>query len=186
LFTITRDARGLAAGFEDGDKSALTPISRDAFSYARRNAELIFASDGTGEITNILWKQNGLARSLPRIGPFIHSFRPHADPDPAFTRQVRDVLHALSDGVRREVKTPGLSTGAWEDYCVSGPVHGLAGIQSLDYIDSQNVAGRHIERHHGEVDRITYYKLGTAKKTRYLMVYLTADGLVTDFDYEDD
>lgn len=34
--------------------------------------------------------------------------------------------------------------------------------------------------------RISYYKLGTAKKTRYLMVYLTPDGLVGDFDYVED
>jgi hypothetical protein len=103
-----------------------------------------------------------------------------------FTQQLRAVLHALADGVRRDVETPGLSPGTWGDYCVSGPVRGLVGIQSLEYIDSQNVAGRHIERHHGEVSRISYYKLVTATKTRYLIVYLTADALVTDFDYVED
>jgi hypothetical protein len=48
------------------------------------------------------------------------------------------------------------------------------------------VAGRNIERHHGEVSRISYYKLVTDKKTQYLMVYLTSNGLVTDFDYVED
>jgi hypothetical protein len=186
LFTITGDARGLSAGFEDGDRSALTPVSKNTFFYARRSAEIEFATDDKGEITKISWKQNGKERRLPRIGPFIHSLQVHADPDPAFTQRVRAVLQALADGVRRDVKAPGLSPGAWEDYCVSGPVGGLRGIQSLNYIDSKNVAGRHIERHHGEVNRISYYKLVTAKKTRYLMVYLTADGLVTDFDYVED
>ena len=186
LFTIRGDVRGIAAGLEDGDKSALVPISKETFFYSRRNAEIKFATDGKGEITKILWRQNGKERSLPRIGPFVHSLEVHADPDPAFTKQVRAVLQALGDGVRRDVKTPGLSSGAWKDYSVSGPVRGLIGIQSLDYINSQNVAGRHIERHHGEVSRIGYYKLVTAKKTWYLMVYLTANGLVTDFDYVDD
>jgi hypothetical protein len=37
-----------------------------------------------------------------------------------------------------------------------------------------------------EVSRISYYKLVTTKKTRYLMVYLTADRLLTDFDYVED
>lgn len=50
--------------------------------------------------------------------------------------------------------------------CVTGPVRRLAGIQSLEYIDSQNVAGRKIERHLGEVSQIIYYKLVTTKKTR--------------------
>jgi hypothetical protein len=65
-------------------------------------------------------------------------------------------------------------------------MHGLIGVQSLYYLDSQNVAGRHIERHHGEVSQISYYKLVTAKKTRYPFIYLTADGLLTDFNYVED
>jgi hypothetical protein len=56
----------------------------------------------------------------------------------------------------------------------------------LDYIATQNVGGRNIERHHGKVNRIVYYKMVTGKATEYLMVYLTADDLVTDFDYFDD
>jgi len=183
LFTITRDAGGLSAGFEDGDKSVLTPISKDAFFYARRNAEIQFIADKNGEITNILWKQNSKERNVPHIGPFIQSLQVHADPDPAFTQQLRAVLQALADGVHKDAKTPGLSPGAWADYSLSGPVRGLADIQSLDYIDSQSVAGRDIKRHHGDVSRISYYKLTTKKKTRYLMVYLTADRLLTDFDY---
>jgi hypothetical protein len=72
------------------------------------------------------------------------------------------------------------------DYSSSGPVRGLVNIRSLEYIDSQSVAGRNIQRHRGEVSRISYYKLVTEKKIRYLMVYLTSDGLVTDFDYVED
>jgi predicted metalloprotease with PDZ domain len=186
LFTITGDARGLSAGLEQGDKSALTLISHNAFFYTRRNAEMQFVADNQGEITHILWKQNGKQRSVPRIGPFIHSLQAHADPDPAFTLKLRAVLQALGYGVHTDARTPGLSSGAWADYCASGPVRGLAGIQSLDYIDSQNVAGRHIERHQSEVSQISYYKLVMTKKTRYLMVYLTADRLLTDFDYVED
>lgn len=99
---------------------------------------------------------------------------------------MRAVLEGLSEGVRLDMKTPGLAPGALKDYSSSGPVHGLIGIRSLDYIASQDVGGRHIERHHGEVNRIVYYKLVTKKANEYLMIYLTSDDQVTDFDYVDD
>jgi len=186
LFTVSRGARSLLAGFEDGDKAQLTPISPSTFFYARRNAQIEFTTDLQGEVTGILWKQNGQQRNVPRIGPFIHSLHLHADPDAAFTQQVRAVLQALGEGVHSDVQIAGLSPGALADYSSSGPVRGLVNIRSLEYIDSQSVAGRNIQRHRGEVSRISYYKLVTEKKIRYLMVYLTSDGLVTDFDYVED
>jgi hypothetical protein len=186
LFVINKDARGLTAGFEDGDKTELTAVSEETFFYARRNSLLTFSRNDQGAVTGILWKQNGMERIVPRVGPFIHSLEVHPDPDTTFTKKVLSVLEALGEGVSSDVKTPGLAPGAWADYCSSGPVRGLLGIRSLDYLDSQSVAGRHIERHHGEVSRINYYKLVTEKKTRYLMVYLTDNGLVTDFDYVED
>lgn len=186
LFTVTSDGRGLSAGFPDTEGTELTPISADTFFCARRNAQLSFLRDNQGEVTSIVWKQNGEQRSVPRIGPFIHSMHALPDPNVAFTQHVRAVLEGLSEGVRLDMKTPGLAPGALKDYSSSGPVHGLIGIRSLDYIASQDVGGRHIERHHGEVNRIVYYKLVTKKANEYLMIYLTSDDQVTDFDYVDD
>lgn len=186
MLQVMSDGHRLLAGFEDQQGSELTPVAPDTFFYTRRNAQIVFLRDERGEITGILWEENGRERNVPRVGPFIHSLHPEADPDPGFTERVRGVLVALSEGVRSDTQTPGLAAGAWKDYVSSGPVHGLVGIRSLDYIASQNVAGRNIERHGGVVSRIIYYKLTTAKHSEYLMVYLTADSLVTDFDYTDD
>jgi predicted metalloprotease with PDZ domain len=186
MLLITCDEQRLLAGFEDHEGSELTPVAPDTFFYTQRNAQIVFLRDLHGEITGILWRENGHDRRVPRIGPLIHSLHPEADPYPALTRRVRGALVALSEGVRLDAKTPGLAPGAWKDYASSGPVHGLAGIRSLDYIASQNVAGRGIERHGGVVSQITYYKLVTNKRSEYLMIYLTTDGLVTDFDYVDD
>lgn len=186
LFTVTIDGRGLSAGFPDRDGAELIPISADTFFYARRNAQLSFLRDSHGEVTSVLWKQGGLQRKVPRVGPFIHSIQACPDPDVAFTQGVRAVLEALSLGVHLDMKVPGLAPGALKDYSSSGPVRGLIGIHSLDYIASQDIGGRHIERHNGKVNRIVYYKLVTRKATEYLMIYLTPDDLVTDFDYVDD
>jgi predicted metalloprotease with PDZ domain len=185
MLQVTSDGHRLLASFEDHEGSELTPVSLENFFYAERNAQIVFLRDEHGEVTAILWKENGQVRKVPRIGPFIHSLHPEADPNPSLTERVRGVLVALSEGVRLDANTPGLAPGAWKDYASSGPVHGLVGIRSLDYIASQDVAARGIERHGGVVSRILYYKL-TTKRSEYLMVYLTADSLVTDFDYEDD
>jgi predicted metalloprotease with PDZ domain len=186
LFNVTTDGRGVSAGFPDRDGGKLTPVSADTFFYTRRNAQLSFLRDSQGEVTRILWKQGGQQRSVPRVGPYIHSMHAQPDPDVAFTQRVRAVLDALSEGVHLDTNTPGLAPGALSDYSSSGPVHGLIGIRSLDYIASQDVGGRNIERHNGIVNRIVYFKLVTRKATEYLMIYLTSDGLVTDFDYVDD
>jgi hypothetical protein len=183
---VTSDGHRLLAGFEDHEGSPLTPVAQDSFFYAQRNAQINFVRDEHGEMAGILWKENGQERKVPRIGPFIHSLHPETDPDPGFTERVRGVLVALSEGVRFAAKTPGLAPGASKDYALSGPVHGLVGIRSLDYVASQDVAGRGIERHGGAVSRIIYYKRTTNKRSQYLMVYLTPDGMLTDFDYEDD
>jgi predicted metalloprotease with PDZ domain len=186
LFNVTSDGQVLSAGFPDSGGAELTPISSETFSYARRNAQVSFLRDSLGQVTGILWKQNDLRRTVPRLGPFIHSIPAQPDPDVAFSQRVRAVMDALSQGVHLDVKTPGLAPGALQDYSSSGPVHHLIGIRLLDYIATQNVGGRNIERHHGKVNRIVYYKMVTGKATEYLMVYLTADDLVTDFDYFDD
>jgi predicted metalloprotease with PDZ domain len=186
MLLVTSDGHRLLAGFEDHEGWELTPISPDIFFYTERNAQIVFLRDEHREITGILWKENGRERNVPRIGPFIHSLHPDADPNPTLTERVRGVLSALSEGVRLYAETPGLAPGARKDYASSGPVHGLVGIRSLDYVASQNVDGRGIERHGGVVSRIIYYKLTTNKRSEYLMVYLTPDGLVTDFDYVDD
>jgi predicted metalloprotease with PDZ domain len=186
LFNVTNSVHGLSAGFPDTDGAELMPISADTFFYARRNAQLFFVRDSHGEVTTILWKQNGQQRNVPRVGPFVHSIRTSPDPDVAFTQRVRGVLEALSEGVHLDMKLPGLAPGALKDYSASGPVHGLIGVRSLDYVASQNVGGRNITRHDGQVNRIVYYKLVTRKATEYLMIYLTSDDLITDFDYVDD
>ena len=53
---------------------------------------------------------------------------------------------------------------------------------SATYIGEENVAGRGIRRHGGEVARVRLYRLRTQNGERYLMVHLTSEGVVTDYD----
>jgi hypothetical protein len=52
----------------------------------------------------------------------------------------------------------------------------------LTYLGLEDVSGRGIRRHGGNVARVRYYQVTTTAGQRYLFVHLTADGIVTDFD----
>jgi hypothetical protein len=58
----------------------------------------------------------------------------------------------------------------------------LAGLESLTYITEEDVAGRGVTRHNGEVARVAYYKFTTPTGTHHLLIHLTSEGLFTDMD----
>ena len=45
------------------------------------------------------------------------------------------------------------------------------------------MTGRGIRRHGGEVSRVRLYRMRTSNGERYLMVHVTAEGAVTDYDF---
>ena len=65
------------------------------------------------------------------------------------------------------------------------PGRGEAGADDGDR-RATGVGDRGLERHGGKVSRVLYYKLVTDKATRYVLIYVTADGLITDEDVVDD
>ena len=73
------------------------------------------------------------------------------------------------------------SPQARKDYS-RGPSPELDGIRAISFITAQEVSDRGIERHGGKVARILYFGLLTDRAPRHVLVYLTADGLVTDQD----
>ena len=43
-----------------------------------------------------------------------------------------------------------------------------------------------IERHKGDVSRVLHYRLMKDKGDRFVLVHVTADGLITDYDIVED
>ena len=74
-----------------------------------------------------------------------------------------------------------LTPGAVENL-TPRPVRELAGVRDLTYLSTQDVAGRKIERHRGSAARVVFYQVDTPRGRRYLMVYVTAENLITDYD----
>ena len=124
---------------------------------------------------------------VPRIGPLFHSLKPQTDPDPARTEKVVAALKALEprEG-RRSPISPLLTSGARER--LRGRSRHGPGRPAIAPSSSRNrtSSARKIERHKGEVSRILHYRLVTDKADRGLLIHLTADGTITDYDIVED
>jgi CubicO group peptidase (beta-lactamase class C family) len=155
------------------------PETATRFVSAALDATLTFSPNAKGEVSELVWKQKQDERKIPRIGPLFSGLKPEPDPDPARTRQIETALKSLSVGGKALAEAPGITPGARRDF--ANGYRGLADMKSIAFIRAEDVAGRGIERHEGKVDRVMYYKF-TDTAQHYLLVYLTSDGLVTDYD----
>lgn len=170
LFTV-------ADGFVDEE---FVPETATRFASADRDAYLTFSPSATGEVTELIWKQGKDERKIPRIGPLFHALTPVPDPDPARTRLIEAALKAMAQGGKALAETPGISPGAKKDFAGGGAAS--TDHTTITFLKAENVAGRGIERHEGRVDQVVHYKLAGGDAPRYVIVHLTADGLVTDYD----
>lgn len=167
----------LSDGFPDEE---FVPEAKDQFTSTERDMQITFVRDSSGQVSGFAWKAGRQGRTVPRIGPLIHSLKRQTDPDPSTTQNIEKALQCLAQGQAATVSNL-ITPGALTDFG-GGPVIDLAGIQSLAFLAEQDVSDRQIERHGGKVDHIRYYSMATEKSPRYVLVYMTANGLVTDID----
>jgi len=123
--------------------------------------------------------------AVQRIGPPVRTVTPQPDPDPARTAKIEAALKAFAQGGRAVQEAPLVAPQARQDYA-RGPDFSLAGVQSIAYIATLEVSAQGIARHGARAARVLYYRLRadrpTDRETRFVLVYLTSDGLVTDQD----
>jgi hypothetical protein len=133
-------------------------------------------------VTALTWTRGDNMRTAPRIGPLVSALPRQADRDPAFTARVEGALRALAQGGAAVAGAPALTVGAQRDFSRMGPWDVVAGYRGITFLGANSVAGQGLERHGHPVDRIAYYTLTTDAGQRALLVYVTPDGLITDFD----
>ena len=171
----------LVDGFPDEE---FLPESDVLFRSAQRDVQITFRKDIAGEPRGFLWKENGRERKVPRIGPLFHSLKPQLDPDPGRTERIATALRALAHGgtalAESHLLTPGVRRSRnWRA--------GTAGKSEIPHLShGPGCVREQIERHKGSVSRVLHYKMVTNKPDQYLLIHLTGDGLITDFDIVDD
>jgi CubicO group peptidase (beta-lactamase class C family) len=184
MLTLTTGSGVLLGQLPVGEADDYVPVSATSFWQAEEGIQLTLAKNASGEVTGLLVRQDdGTERAIPRIGPLFNSLAPRADPDPNRTQQMVDAMKAMAQGGKAVEEEASIAAGGKRDFVSGSP--DVEGLKSLSYIAVQDVADRSVERHGEKVSRILYYRMATDKSTRYLLLYLTADGLLTDYDIVD-
>lgn len=185
LLTITEAKNRLQGQLPTGAAIDYEPISTTTFWDNDLETKITAIKNTRGEVTALtLERENGGKRTIPRIGPLVHTLTPTADPTPTLTEKIAVVLKAIAAGGKEVEEAPMSTPGLRRDF--TSPTRDLAGFRSLSFIAADDVSDRGITRHDGKVSRILYYRLNGEKTPRYVLVYLTAENLVTDEDVVDD
>jgi len=74
-----------------------------------------------------------------------------------------------------------ITAGAKQDFG-QGANPALGAAASAMYLGQEDVTGRGIRRHGGEVARVRIYRIPVQASQQYLLVHLTSSGVVTDYD----
>ena len=156
-------------------------IGGNRFGSTQRNVSFGIARDSTGAVSGLAWMASGTERTIPRIGPLFASVKPASDPDPSFTKSVDAALRAFAEGGEAVRSVPHLTTGARTELSAA-PARQLAGVREVTYLSSQDVTGRRIERHGSTVAKVMFYRVETAQRSRNVLVHVTGDNLITDYD----
>ncbi|WP_170108613.1 serine hydrolase domain-containing protein [Spirosoma oryzae] len=169
----------LEDGFVDEE---FVPVATHTFTSTDRNVSVRFIADTTGNVTGFRLedKDQGYERTVPRIGPLADAYKPDTDPDSSRIPKIMTALQAMLKGGKLLEEAPGLTSGAKRDFAEG--MREPETLKSLTFIHSENVTGRGIQRHQSTVSEIVTYQLTSNQPDTYILVYLTTDGLVTDFD----
>jgi CubicO group peptidase (beta-lactamase class C family) len=150
------------------------------FGSSFRPFRVAFNMDG-GAVTSATWALGTpRERKIARVAPLPSGLQPRPDPEPALAARISSAIAALRDGGAALASSADVTPGVKKDF--GRPDPSLGDFTRATYLGEENVAGRGIRRHGGEVARVRLYRLPTQRGDRYLLVHLTADGLVTDYD----
>ncbi|WP_193317280.1 serine hydrolase [Janthinobacterium sp. FT14W] len=183
----TFDAQGgqLRSMFDGLPDETFVPVGAHRFHSTSRNCTLDFVVDARGEVTQVVVTTKGQSKPAPRIGPLMHTLQAGSDPRPARTRSVQAWLSDMARG-GSALANSDFATAGFKSNIGAQAIGELATIKSLTFLHEQAVAGREIERHGSQVDSVLAFRAGGMQPARKLLIYLTAEGLFTDFDLVDD
>ena len=170
----------LADGLPDETFLAIDSLR---FGSAERGIRVVFVPDPRGAVTGLIWRAGEGARErlVARVAPLPGTRAPAPDPEPALTSRIALVLQALRQGGTALRDAADIAPGTKRDFA-GGIGTALDGLGTLAWLGDEDVAGRGIHRHGADVARVRYYQVNTSAGQRSLLVHLTAEGSVADFD----
>lgn len=160
----------------------LLAMDSTTFGSNERPFRVRFDVDEHGGVKGVTaWSAAPVQRRAPRVAPLPSTLQPIADPDPALAKRISVALDALRQGGDALASAADVTPGAKQDFG-RGPSAALGDAATAVYLGEEDLAGRQVHRHGGEVARVRMYRMQTSAGPRYLFVHLTAAGSVTDYD----
>lgn len=177
---------GRLVAYSDGmPDEELIPVGTLKFHSNSRAAAWSMQVDARGNATGAVLNANGKELPIPRIGPLMHTLKPMTDGMPDRTAAVKTALDAAARGGSAIADSTQVTAGVKAAFGAQ-KIDELNGLESLTLLHEQDMAPQPFERHGGKVDKVLAYKAMIGGKPRYLLAYLTADKLFTDYDLVDD
>lgn len=174
------DVSGMQILVDGRPAENLLAIDSATFGSSERAFRVAFTTGG-GAVTGATWALGEpRERRIARVAPLPSTLQPRSDPDPALAARISTALAALRDGRAALDAAADVTAGAKRDFARGDPA--LADFANATYLGEEDVSGRGIRRHGGEVSRVRLYRMPTKNGERYLMVHVTAQGAVTDYD----
>jgi hypothetical protein len=157
------------------------PTGRNQFASAEREATITVTRDEHGGVVRLSRSAGGAVRQLQRIGPLFTQITTSAPADPAADARASAMFRAAAKGGGAMDTLSVLSPGARSD--LAGYQEPLfAGFQRVIPVGDFDVSARGIERHQSKVARVRYYRVVMSSSEELVLVYLTSEGLIADFD----
>ena len=158
----------------------LLAMDSTRFGSSERPFRLAFMTEG-GKVTGATWAQGEPRERLAaRIAPLPSTLQPRPEPDSALATRISAAIAAVRAGGAGLANAADVTSGAKRAFARGSSA--LADFASATYLGEEDVAGRGIRRHGGEVSRVRLYRMRTQSGERYLMVHVTTEGAVTDYD----
>ncbi|HEU4372960.1 MAG TPA: serine hydrolase domain-containing protein [Telluria sp.] len=185
LVALTPKHGGLVTLSDGMEDEEFTPVGPLQFQSDSRDATWSIRLDARGDVIGGILTGGGHEQPIARVGPLMHTLKPMADAKPARTAAVKTVLDAAARGGSALADSPLATAGVKTDFGTR-KIEELSGLESLTLLHEQDVSAQPLERHGGKVDKVLAYKAMFGGQPRYLLAYLTADNLFTDYDVVDD
>jgi hypothetical protein len=176
------DGSGMQVLIDGLPDETLLAMDTTSFGSSERAFRVTFMVDPRGAVTGVTLRPGDpRERRAPRVAPLPSALQPKPDPDASLAKRISTALDAMRQGGEALAAAPDVTAGAKQDFGPR-PNATLGGVATATYVGEEDVAGRGIRRHGGDVARVRLYRMQAEDGLRYLLVHLTAAGAVTDYD----
>ena len=179
------DGSGMQVLTDGLPDETLLAMDSTRFGSNVRGFRVAFATAAGGNASAVVLRPGEPREArAPRVAPLPSALTPASDPDAALTARIATALRAIQQGGAAVENAAEVAPGARQAFSRGGD-SALLHARSAAYVGEEDVSGRGIRRHGSDVARVRMYRLPAQATRRYLLVHLTAAGVVTDYDVVD-